>query len=96
VELDKELDAIQKRGLAVAAISYDSVAILEDFARRRQIRYPLLSDPGSVIIRRFGLLNTTFPEGDAAHGVPWPGRKLQLVPLDRERVPEGLRPKPKP
>ncbi len=73
MELDKELDAIQKRGLAVAAISYDSVAILEDFARRRQIRYPLLSDPGSVIIRRFGLLNTTFPEGDAAHGVPWPG-----------------------
>jgi hypothetical protein len=73
VELDKELDALEKRGLGVAALSYDSGAILEDFARRRRIRYPLLSDPGSLIIRRFGLLNTTFPEGDPAHGVPWPG-----------------------
>ena len=73
MELDKELDALEKRGLAVAALSNDSVAVLEDFARRRRIRYPLLSDPGSVIIRRFGVLNPTFPEGDSAHGVPWPG-----------------------
>jgi hypothetical protein len=73
VELDRELDAIRKRGLEVAAISYDSVAVLDDFTRRRRIRYPLLSDPGSLVIRRFGLLNATYPEGDAAHGVPWPG-----------------------
>jgi len=73
VELDKELDAIAKRGLTVAALSYDSVAILEEFSRRRHIRYPLLSDPGSVIIRRFGLLNPDFPSGDPAHGVPFPG-----------------------
>ena len=73
MELDKELDAIEKRGLAVAALSYDSVAILEEFARRRRIRFPLLSDPGSSIIRRFGLQNPAFPEGDSAHGVPFPG-----------------------
>jgi len=73
VELDKELDALRERGLGVAALSYDSVAILEEFSKRKRIRYPLLSDPGSSIIRRFGLLNPDFPEGDPAHGVPWPG-----------------------
>lgn len=57
----------------MAALSYDSVAILEEFTTRKHIRYPLLSDPGSVIIRRFGLLNPDFPEGDPAHGVPFPG-----------------------
>jgi hypothetical protein len=73
VELDKELDALRKRGLGVAALSYDSVPLLEEFTRRRKIRYPLLSDPGSVVIRRFGVLNPDFPEGDPAHGVPFPG-----------------------
>jgi hypothetical protein len=73
VELDKELDALRRRGLEVAAPSYDSVAILEEFSKRKHIHYPLLSDPGSSIIRRFGLLNRDYPEGDPAHGVPWPG-----------------------
>ena len=73
MELDEELDALRKRGLGVAALSYDSVPLLEEFARRRKIRYPLLSDPGSVVIRRFGVLSPDFPEGDPAHGVPFPG-----------------------
>ena len=47
--------------------------ILKEFAQRRHIRYPLLSDPGSAVIRRFGVLNPEFPEGDSAHGVPFPG-----------------------
>ena len=73
MELDKQLDALQKRGLGIAALSYDSVAILEEFSRRKHLRYPLLSDPGSVIIRRFGIQNPDFPEADPAHGVPFPG-----------------------
>jgi hypothetical protein len=32
----------------------------------------LLSDQGSVVIRRFGLMNPEYPEGDYAHGVPYP------------------------
>jgi DsbC/DsbD-like thiol-disulfide interchange protein len=69
----------------VAALSYDSVAILEEFARRQGIRYPLLSDPGSEIIRRFGLLNPEFPEGSPAHGVPFPGT-LVVDPRGRVRT----------
>lgn len=59
--------------MGVAALSYDSVALLGDFATRRKITFPLLSDPDSAIIRRFGLLNSEYPEGDPAHGVPYPG-----------------------
>jgi len=40
------------------AISYDSPAILKDFAERHKIEYLLLSDPDSKIITRFGVLNT--------------------------------------
>ncbi len=41
----------------MAAISYDSSAILRDFAQRHHITFPLLADPESRIIRRFGVLN---------------------------------------
>jgi len=50
------------------------VAILEDFATRKSISFPLLADPGSLVIRRFGLLNEAdYPPGRIAHGVPYPG-----------------------
>jgi DsbC/DsbD-like thiol-disulfide interchange protein len=48
------------------------VPVLEDFTLRRKITFPLLSDPDSAIIRRFGLLSPDYPEGDPAHGVPRP------------------------
>ena len=41
----------------MAAISYDSPAILKDFADRHKIDYPLLSDPESRIIASYGVLN---------------------------------------
>jgi hypothetical protein len=73
VELESQRGRFRERGLEVAAISYDPPAILKDFAARRGITFPLLSDPGSAIIRRFGLLNPEHPPGDPAHGVPYPG-----------------------
>ena len=39
------------------AISYDSPAILKDFAERHRIDFPLLADPNSEIIRKFNVLN---------------------------------------
>jgi len=41
----------------VAAISYDTEAILGDFARRRKVDIPLLADPDSKVIRAYQLLN---------------------------------------
>jgi DsbC/DsbD-like thiol-disulfide interchange protein len=39
----------------VAGISYDSPTILREFAARRGITFPLLADPESSVITRFGL-----------------------------------------
>ncbi|MBI1747503.1 MAG: redoxin domain-containing protein [Acidobacteria bacterium] len=70
-----QLQQAQKRfaahGLGLAAISYDSEAILKDFAQRQKIAYPLLSDAGSEIITKFGLLNTTAT--DMSQGMAHPG-----------------------
>jgi hypothetical protein len=57
----------------VAAVSYDSPAVLADFARRRGITFPLLSDAGAATIKAYGLLNTTVQPGSMADGVPFPG-----------------------
>jgi hypothetical protein len=73
VELAEKAASFRERGLGVAALSYDPVPVLKDFADRRHIPYPLLSDPDSHVIEAFRLLNPDYPEGDMAHGVPYPG-----------------------
>ena len=42
----------------MAAITYDSRAILSEFAELHKIDYALMSDPQSEIIRSFGILDT--------------------------------------
>jgi alkyl hydroperoxide reductase subunit AhpC len=73
VELQQHLDAIRKEGLGVVAISYDSIGALKSFAGRQHIKYPLLSDPDSKIIRAFDILNETTKPGTLTYGIPYPG-----------------------
>ena len=74
MELESQVGAFRDRGLNVAALSYDSPEVLNDFAARRGITFPLLSDQDSRVIRAFGLLNEVdYPVGNFAHGVPFPG-----------------------
>jgi peroxiredoxin len=61
-ELQTRTADLAKNGIRLAAISYDAVPILADFSKRRGITFPLLSDPGSATIKRYGILNTTVPE----------------------------------
>lgn len=52
-------------------MSYDSQAILKEFSDRHGITYPLLADPQSTLIKRFGVLNreaTDFMKGMAFPG----------------------------
>jgi hypothetical protein len=72
VELEQNLPEIRKRGLEVAAISYDNPAVLKSFAERKSITFPMLSDTESKIIRAFGILNEAAPKG-AFFGIPYPG-----------------------
>jgi hypothetical protein len=74
VELEKQVEAFGRQGLGLAALSYDSVAILKEFSTRKKITLPLLSDPESKVIRAFGILNEAdYAPGQLAHGVPYPG-----------------------
>jgi len=51
---DEELSA---KGLGLATISYDRVEPIAAFAKQHNITFPMLSDAGSVTIKRFGILN---------------------------------------
>jgi peroxiredoxin len=73
VQLQEALPNYRAQGLGVAAISYDSVAILQTFAQRAGITYPMLSDPESAVIRAFGILNTEAPRNSPQYGIPYPG-----------------------
>lgn len=53
-------------------MSYDSVAALSRFAKRRNLRFTLLSDPGSEIIRAFGLLDERHAPGTPFYGIAHP------------------------
>jgi len=58
VQLQNAKQRFEAQGLKLAAISYDSPAILQDFAKRHKIEFPLLADPNSEIIRSFNVLNS--------------------------------------
>ena len=70
--MEQSRPIIEKEGLRVAAVSYDSQETLQRFAEHHQIRFPLLSDRDSAVIRSFGILNTNIAPGLRAHGVPHP------------------------
>lgn len=71
MQLQSAKQRFEAQGLKLAAISYDSTAILKDFAERYKINFPLLADPNSVVIRKFNVLNT---EGKGmTKGMAYPG-----------------------
>jgi peroxiredoxin len=73
VQLEELQEAFQRNGIGVCAISYDSSEILQDFAKKKKLNFPLLSDTGSKIIRDFNILDTSVLPGSAAYGVPYHG-----------------------
>ena len=57
MQLQSAKQRFEAQGIKLAAISYDSPAILKDFAQRHGIDFPLLADPRSETIRSFNVLN---------------------------------------
>ena len=57
MQLQNAKSRFEVQAVKLAAISYDSPAILKDFADRQKIDFPLLADPGSNVIRTFHVLN---------------------------------------
>ena len=73
MELEKNRGQFQQLGLGVAAVSYDSVAVLHNFSERRGIHFPLLSDADSKTIRALNILNDTVSKDSPFFGIPFPG-----------------------
>ena len=69
MQLQSAKERFEKNGIKIAAISYDTPAILKDFAERHKIEFPLLADADSQIIRSFNVLNAeaTGKEKGMAH-----------------------------
>jgi len=62
---------LEEKKVQVVGLSYDTVDVLAKFANRRKITFPLLSDPDSMTIQAFHLMNAE-AQG-IAEGVPFPG-----------------------
>jgi hypothetical protein len=63
VQLQNDLQVLRRAGLRVAAISYDSQGVLSDFAKRKSITFPLLSDHESEQIRAYGVVDRQYRKG---------------------------------
>jgi hypothetical protein len=82
VELQRRAENIRRQGLGLLAVSYDSTETLKQFAESRKITFPLIADPGSAIIRRYGLLNEGVDPKSRDYGIPHPGTFI----VDRKGV----------
>ena len=71
MQLQRSLPDIQRAGLGLVAVSYDSTATLRTFADKHAITFPMLSDEGSKTITAWGILNREATGRTA--GIPYPG-----------------------
>ncbi len=80
VDLQGMQKAFAAKGINVAAISYDSPAILESFTKRKEITYPMLSDTSSSVINAYKIRNEEAT--GIEQGIPYPGFYL----IDRQGI----------
>ena len=73
MELQSRLDEIEGRGLGLVSILYDPPETIKAFTDARDIEFPVLSDQGSEVIRRYDLLNRETDPGSRVFGIPYPG-----------------------
>lgn len=74
MELQGKLHEFEAAGVRVYALSYDEPEALADFRDAFGITFTLLSDPDSLVIRDYGILNTLIAEDDHPwFGIPFPG-----------------------
>lgn len=59
--------------IGVVVLTYDSRETLTRFVEKYSIPYTMLSDPDSIVIRRYGIFNDELEVGSKYHGVPYPG-----------------------
>jgi len=78
--LQKGLKDLTDAGVVVVGISYDPVDVLDTFAKKQKIEFPLLSDPDHKVIEAYGLLNKEAK--GKQEGIAYPGTMI----LDKDGV----------
>ena len=63
---------LKDRGYELAVMSYDEPKVLDQFAKKQNISYTLLSDKDSKVINALGIRETSYKEDSMAYGVPKP------------------------
>ena len=76
MQLGEQAAEFRKRGYGVASLTYDQPGLLRFFRQRFELRYAMLSDPESRVIRAFDILNDEIPKQHEWYGVPYPGMYL--------------------
>lgn len=76
MQLQQHLAEFEAAKIALFSILNDPQEALAEFAAEHGITYPLLSDPGSEVIRRYGILNTLVRPDEPVYGIPFPGSYL--------------------
>jgi hypothetical protein len=71
VQLQQAQQKFKDRSIGLAAVSYDSESILAEFAARQHITFPLLADPQSDVIRKYGVFNADAK--GMTRGMAYPG-----------------------
>ncbi len=73
MELQSRYADLRAGGLELAVITYDPIAIQQAYVERQGLEFPMLSDEGSEVIKRYGLLNESVEPGSRVYGIPHPG-----------------------
>jgi peroxiredoxin len=73
VQLQSSLQAFQKAGITVVALTYDAPQLQQAFVDKNQIAYPFLSDIDASTVKALGILNEDYKPGDGSYGIPYPG-----------------------
>ena len=63
MQLQRDVSILGRAGLGLAAISYDSAGVLREFAQRKSITFPLLSDHESEVIGTYGVADRKYRKG---------------------------------
>jgi peroxiredoxin len=72
--LQGELKKLDEGGVKLVGISYDSVEVLSQFAEKKKVTFPLLSDPDSKTIKAYGLFDKEAK--GKGEGAPYPGTMI--------------------
>lgn len=76
MQLQQHLAAFEAADIALFCILNDPQETLAEFTAEHGMAYPVLSDPDSAVIKRYGILNTLIRPDEPVYGIPFPGSYL--------------------